>query len=171
MSITLKSDAFQESSPIPERYTSEGENLSPPLAWSDFPPETREFVLICDDPDAPQDRPFVHWLMYGIPPSVTSLPEGVPIDDRLTDPITALQGRNSWDETGYSGPLPPVGHGIHHYVFKIYALSSELMLEPEMDKQTVWNAMERYILDAGQLVGKYRRSSAPKASEPLKSTA
>jgi hypothetical protein len=147
--MELESTAFQHESAIPEKYSREGQDVSPPLSWSGAPEETREFVLICDDPDAPRPEPWVHWIIYNIPADTTELPEG--------DGGDFTEGMNSWDESGYGGPLPPEGHGTHHYHFKLYALDTDLNLEPGAAKDEVLEAMEDHVLAQAELIGTYER--------------
>jgi hypothetical protein len=158
MSIKITSSAFKEGEQIPKKYTGEGDDVSPPLSWSDLPKGTQELVLICDDPDAPNET-WVHWVIYKLPADLTGLPEGVPRQPRLKKPPNALQGRNSWtkDNIGYRGPMPPPGHGIHHYHFKLYALEAKLVIEPGQDKNTVLQEIEDHVLGKGDLVGTYQR--------------
>ncbi len=157
--ISLTSTAFRSGSPVPRRHTGDGEDLSPPLAWAGIPEATQELVLLCEDPDAPTPHPWVHWVLFNIPPDVASLPEGVPRKPRLEAPIQATQGVNSWptDNVGYRGPAPPRGHGIHHYHFVIRALDHRLTLPPGADKAGVVKAMKGHILATGELVGTYQR--------------
>jgi Raf kinase inhibitor-like YbhB/YbcL family protein len=157
MAFYLESAAFQNDRAIPARYTGEGDDLSPPLRWSGAPLATRQFALIVDDPDAVGNRDFVHWVAYGIPGSQHHLPEGLAAQGQLSDPCPLMQGRNDLGRVGYRGPMPPVGHGIHHYVFKLYALSEEIELDPGASKEELLRAMEGKILDAAQCVGKYER--------------
>ncbi|HID21096.1 MAG TPA: YbhB/YbcL family Raf kinase inhibitor-like protein [Planctomycetaceae bacterium] len=160
MTISLTSTAFAEGQPIPRKYTGDGQDVSPPLAWTHVPEETKELVLICDDPDAPTSEPWVHWVIYKIPPSVTSLPEGIPRREKLEEPAGALQGKNSWPSgptIGYRGPAPPPGHGTHHYHFKLYALDCTLDVPPGADKNTLLKAMEGHVIGRGELVGTYER--------------
>jgi Raf kinase inhibitor-like YbhB/YbcL family protein len=161
MKINLTSGAFKNGAAIPAKYTSEGNDVSPPLAWDSAPKETQEFALICDDPDAPSAQPWVHWVIYGIAADVRALPEGVKSNaPQLTAPIAAKQGKNSWDSgvtTGYRGPQPPPGHGTHHYHFKLYALDKRLDLPPEATKQQVLDAMKGHVLTEGELMGTYER--------------
>ena len=130
-------------------YTGEGEDLSVPLEWKGAPKEAREFVLICDDPDAPTPQPWVHGVLYGIPGDVTSLPEG--------SNAGAREGMNSWNRTGYGGPMPPPGHGVHHYRFRVYALAVPLDVKPGLDKRGLLTAIRGNLLAEGELVGTYRR--------------
>lgn len=160
MTIQLTSTAFAEGEAIPRKYTGEGEDLSPPLAWTGLPEGTRELALICEDPDAPSAEPWVHWVIYKIPPEAAGLPEGLPKVARLKQPAGALQGKNSWPSgqtVGYRGPMPPPGHGTHHYQFTLYALEVKLVTDPGETKKMLLEDMEGRILDAGTLMGTYER--------------
>lgn len=147
--LTITSPAFEPGRPIPRQYTGEGRDVSPPLEWSGVPGDARELALICDDPDAPRPEPWVHWILYGIPAERTSLPEG--------GSGGARQGRNSWGRTGYGGPMPPPGHGVHHYHFRLYALDEPLKIGTHIDKAGLLTAIEGHILAEGELVGTYSR--------------
>lgn len=152
MKFKLTSTAFSPGSPIPKRYTGEGEDLSPPLKWDAVPTGSKEFALICDDPDAPTAEPWIHWVLYGIGADVSELPEGGTAGGRA--------GKNSWPSgktTGYRGPLPPPGHGVHHYHFKLYALDSPVSLPEGATKQQLLNAMTGHIVGQAELVGTYER--------------
>ena len=111
--LRIYSTAFTNNERIPKRYTSNGENISPPLAWSGVPQSTQQLALICHDPDAPLPQGFTHWLIYNIPPTVNQIAEA--------DGSKFTQGINSSNQPGYTGPAPPVGHGLHHYYFWLYA--------------------------------------------------
>ena len=113
--------------------------------------------MIVDDPDAPTAQPWVHWVIYKIPPDAAGLAEGIPADAQLTSPAGALQGRNTSGDIGYHGPMPPPSHGVHHYHFKLYALNTQVDLKPGADKQALLSAMEGHILAQGELVGTYQR--------------
>jgi Raf kinase inhibitor-like YbhB/YbcL family protein len=163
--IELTSSAFEPGGPIPAKYTEDGEDASPPLSWSGVPEGTNELALVCEDPDAPSPKrpnpdPWVHWVLYKIPADTESLPEGVAKTARLEDPPGALQGKNSWGRgqtIGYRGPAPPAGSGTHRYFFKLYALDSELEIEPEADKPALLEAIEGHVLGQGELFGTYER--------------
>jgi Raf kinase inhibitor-like YbhB/YbcL family protein len=160
MSLQVTSSAFAQGKVIPKKYTGEGEDVSPPLAWSGAPEGTKEFALVCDDPDAPQTEPWVHWVIYKIPAGAKELPEGVERKPRPKEPAGALQGQNSWADgrnIGYRGPMPPPGHGVHHYYFKLYALDAELAVEPGLDKKAILDAIRNHILADGTLMGTYER--------------
>jgi Raf kinase inhibitor-like YbhB/YbcL family protein len=148
MSIQVTSTAFEHGAAMPKKYTGEGEDVSPPLAWDGVPDETKELVLICDDPDALKRR-WVHWVAYGIPAHWTYLPEDAKQG--------FLQGRNSWPKKGYGGPMPPKGHGVHRYHFTLFALDTELGLEPGRGRDELLSAMSGHILAEGELIGTYER--------------
>ncbi|HJW72245.1 MAG TPA: YbhB/YbcL family Raf kinase inhibitor-like protein [Geothrix sp.] len=161
MTIRVTSTAFANGQPIPKRYTGEGADVSPPLAWSNLPERTQELALICDDPDAPTREPWVHWVIYNIPASLGGLPEGLPRDPHLTQPIALQQGQNSWPKgeggIGYRGPMPPPGHGTHHYRFRVYALATHVPAAPGLDKKSLLQAMRDHVLAEGELIGTYQR--------------
>ena len=160
MTLEITSTAFKQGLPIPKKYTGEGSDVSPPLAWSGLPQGAKELALICDDPDAPTAEPWVHWMIYKIPAEAKGLPEGVPRKSRLKEPHGVLQGKNSWpgaDAIGYRGPMPPPGHGVHHYYFKLYALESEMAAEPGLTKKAVMDKIGDHILAEGVLMGTYQR--------------
>ena len=149
MTIELSSSAFEPDGAIPTKHTAEGQDVSPPLRWSGLPEGTKELALICDDPDAPTAKPFVHWVLYKIPPDLEGLSEG--------STEGALEGKNDFGGTGYGGCMPPRGHGVHHYHFKVYALDAELDAAPGLSRDELLEAMEGHVLDEGELVGTYER--------------
>jgi Raf kinase inhibitor-like YbhB/YbcL family protein len=150
--ITLTSPAFSEGAAIPEKYSCDGEDISPALEWSNPPDGTQSFALIMDDPDAPLGD-WVHWVLYNIPANVRSLPENISSDAALPD--GSQHGTNGWKDYGYGGPCPP--RGTHRYFFKLYALDSLLDAEPGLSKQKLLDAMQGHILAEGQLMGTYTR--------------
>lgn len=149
MAIEVSSPVFEAGGAIPKRYTGEGEDVSPPLEWTGLPDETKEIALICDDPDAPMPDPFVHWVLYGIPADRSGLPGG--------SAQGALEGENDFGRMGYGGPMPPRGHGIHHYHFKVYALDAELGVAAGLTKGRLLEAMAGHVIDEGELIGTYER--------------
>ncbi|QDU40741.1 putative kinase inhibitor [Maioricimonas rarisocia] len=160
MSLSIRSSAFAEGEPVLRRHTGDGEDLSPPLAWEGLPEGTQELVLVCDDPDAPTPQPWVHWLIYGLPADVTELPEGIPAEGEISEPVTARQGKNSWPSgrtVGYRGPAPPPGHGTHHYHFRLYALSEWLGLAAGIDRSALERALQGKVLATTEVVGTYER--------------
>lgn len=150
--MRLASAAFTEGGTIPARYTGDGEDVSPPLAWSDAPAGTKSFALICDDPDAPRGT-WVHWVVFSIPANVNSLGEDVPADKTLAN--GARHGITDFRKLGYGGPAPP--SGTHRYYFKLYALDTMLDLQPGATKGQLLDAMKGHILAEAQLMGKYAR--------------
>src|SRR5690606_35385525 len=158
--MELTSPAFEDGSPIPKQYTEDGNNFSPPLRWDHVPAGTAELALIVDDPDAPRPKPFVHWVVYKIPPDAVGLPQGVPRDEELRNPLGATQGLNDFSRysLGYRGPAPPKGHGVHRYHFHLYALDQPLTLGPGIEKDALLRAMQGHILDEAELIGTYQRA-------------
>jgi len=153
VAMELKSTAFSDGQYIPSEYTSQGQDISPELTWTGIPEATKNFVLICDDPDAPVGT-WVHWVIYDIPPGVNSLAENVPKIARLPNGIK--QGKNDFGNIGYGGPMPLPGKP-HRYLFKLYALDTELDLVPNLTKQEVLNRIQAHIIDQAQLMGLYKR--------------
>lgn len=150
--MTLTSPAFDNGGSIPRKHTGEGEDVSPALKWSDAPDGTRSFALICHDPDAPLVGPgtygFVHWVLYGIPATVAELPEGV----RKYTP-----GSNNFGTNAYGGPMPPPGHGKHHYFFWLLALDAEPQLPPGLSMWELLEKIEPNVIGMNRLVGTYTR--------------
>jgi len=152
MEIKVASTAFPEGGAIPSKYTCDGQNVSPPLAWDSVPEGTKSLALISDDPDAPMGT-WVHWVLYDLPPDARSLSENVPPDPTLSN--GAKQGKNDFRKSGYGGPCPP--SGTHRYFFKLYALDAVVNLAAGATKPQLLKAMEGHILAQGQLMGKYKR--------------
>lgn len=150
--MTLQTSAFSHGEAIPRVYSCDGENVSPPLRWSDAPDGTKSFALIMDDPDAPGGT-FVHWVYYDIPAAIQEVPKGV--DNKAKPSAGGTQGKNSFGKVGYGGPCPPGGE--HRYFFKLYALDSQLNLEPGISKSELLKAMEGHILEETQIMGTYAR--------------
>ncbi len=159
--MRLSSTAFKSGQAIAKKHTGDGEDVSPTLTWDDPPAGTRSFALICDDPDAPSQQPWVHWVIYAMDANVRSLPEGIPAGKAtITKPFAAKQGRNSWGSgvtIGYRGPQPPPGHGTHHYHFRLYALDTQLDLEAGATKDQLLAAIKGHVVGEGELVGTYER--------------
>jgi Raf kinase inhibitor-like YbhB/YbcL family protein len=154
MPLTVTSPAFSPSGSIPAVHTCEGENGSPPLAWSGLPAGTKSLALVVDDPDAPDPaapkRTFVHWVLYDIPPTATGLPDAV----RELPPGTR-EGVNDWNRKGYGGPCPPIGR--HRYFFKLYALDEPLGDLGPVTKAALEKRMEGHVLARAELVGTYQK--------------
>jgi hypothetical protein len=139
--------------PIPAKYTCDGANVSPPLAWKGVPAGAKTLALISDDPDAPGGT-WVHWVIYNISSAIGEVPEGVKATATVLD--GAAQGTNDFRKTGYGGPCPPRG-AAHRYFFKLYALDTALPLGPGATKQAVLGAMDGHVLAQAELMGTYKR--------------
>jgi hypothetical protein len=154
--MKVTSPAFENQGAVPKKFTCDGEDISPALAWSNIPEGTKSFALIVDDPDAPDPAnprmTWVHWVVYNIPATVSSLPEGVGDKDL---PKGTLQGLNDWKKTGYGGPCPPIGK--HRYFHKLYALDIVLPDLKQPTKAKLEKAMEGHVLSKAELVGLYQR--------------
>ena len=154
--MILISSAFHNGGPIPAKFTCDGADISPPLAWSGVPPGTRSLVLIIDDPDAPDPAhprmDWTHWLLYNLPPELTSLRQGLSIRDL---PRGTLAGWTDWNGMEYRGPCPPVGR--HRYFHRLYALDIVLPDLGKASKQDIEAAMNGHVLGKAELVGKYLR--------------
>ncbi|PWY56789.1 YbhB/YbcL family Raf kinase inhibitor-like protein [Legionella qingyii] len=148
-SLTITSPLFKMNSLIPNQYTCTGADQSPPLAWSDIPPQTQSLALIVDDPDSPEGV-WTHWIMFNIPPTVIELEAGSPV------PSGAANAKNSWGGLGYRGPCPPFGVA-HSYHFKLYALDTVLSLGDGTTRDLLLNAMTGHVIGEAELVGLYQR--------------
>jgi Raf kinase inhibitor-like YbhB/YbcL family protein len=153
MSFAVKTTAFPAGGPIPKKYTCDGEDLSPALAWTNAPAGTQSFALIADDPDAPVGI-FTHWILWNIPPDASGLPEGVPQQETVAD--GARQGKNGFRRIGYGGPCPPPGKP-HRYFFKVYALGAKLDLKAGASRGELERAMGGHVLAEAQLMGTFGR--------------
>ncbi len=151
--MQLSSSAFAAHGSIPSQYTGDAADVSPALAWRDAPTGTKAFAVICHDPDAPLVSAngtygFVHWVLYNIPAGVNSLAEGT---------ADHTQGRNDFGNLGYNGPLPPNGHGPHHYYFWVLALDQDLQLEAGLTLWQLLAQIESHVLGMNRLIGTYKR--------------
>jgi Raf kinase inhibitor-like YbhB/YbcL family protein len=147
VALSLTSSAFVHGDPIPARHTCEGEDVSPPLAWSGVPDGARSLALIVDDPDAPSGT-FVHWLAWGIDPATSGLGEGEP---------APAEGSSGFGEARYRGPCPPPGDGVHRYFFRLMALDAEPDLDPGATRDELERAIDGHVLDTAELIGTYER--------------
>jgi len=157
--MKLSSPSFQHQQRIPAKFTGEGADVSPALQWEGAPAGTKSFALICDDPDAMSvaGKVWDHWLIWNIPGTATGLPENVAKTETVPALGGARQGLNGWPRVGYNGPMPPSGHGVHHYHFKLYALDTVLSLPPRATKKQLLEAMKGHILAEAELIGTYER--------------
>lgn len=161
--LTVTSPTLKAGETIPAVYTADGKNLSPPLRWSGAPASTKEFAVICDDPDVPMPQPFVHWVVYKIPGTATGLPENLPIDPATPMPAEiagAVQGTSGFRRAIYRGPAPPPGKP-HHYHFKVYAIDAVLDLKAGLTKGELLEAIKGHIVAEGELVAIYERKAQP----------
>ena len=154
MTLNLASTAFVHHGQVPAKFTCDGNDVSPPLAWSGVPAKAKSLVLIVDDPDAPDpaapQMTWVHWVLYNIPPDAAGLAGAI---KQL--PAGTLAGNNDWGRTGYGGPCPPVGR--HRYFHKLYALNTVLAGLGTPDKARLEAAMKGHVLAKAELVGTYQK--------------
>ena len=157
MSLAITSTAFAANGTIPALYTCEGNDISPPLAWTGLPAGTKSLALIVDDPDAPDPAApkmtWVHWVLYDIPPTATGLAEAVKSGAL---PSGAREARNDFGRTSYGGPCPPIGR--HRYFFKLYALDTSLAALSPATKASVEQAMQGHVLAQATLLGTYQKT-------------
>ncbi len=153
MTLKITSPVFADNAAIPAKYTCEGDDVSPPLAWSGVPEGAKSLVLIVDDPDAPDPKAprmtWVHWVLYDLPPAATGLAEGGAL------PAGTKVGLNDWKRADYGGPCPPIGR--HRYFFKLYALDAPLSALNGPTKAKVEAAMKGHVMAEAQLVGTYQK--------------
>ena len=155
MAFEIQSPAFEAQGKIPTKYTCDGQDLSPPLRWTDPPAGTQSLALISDDPDAPMGT-WVHWVVYNLPAKTRELQEGIPKTESLAN--GANQGVTDFQRVGYGGPCPPPGKP-HRYFFKLYALGIPPQLSlKKATKAALLQAMEGHILAQTELQGIYQRS-------------
>ncbi len=153
--ITLSSSVFSNEQRLPTLCTAQGKNVSPQLSWSGISRSVKSVAIICEDLDAPSGS-WTHWVIFNLPPTVTSLDQGMPTTAKL--PNGALQGKNDFGTIGYGGPTPPKVSGAHRYVFKIYALNIKPNLPAgTTTKKKLVAAMKNHILAQGEIMGTYSR--------------
>ena len=151
--MQLTSTAFEQGGPIPKQHTGEGVDTSPALAWRNAPEGTKAFAVICHDPDAPLVTPagtygYVHWVLYNLPAATRELEEGT---------TEGTSGTNDFGNAGYGGPMPPNGHGKHHYYYWILALNEDTQLEPGLTMWELLKSIESRLIGMNRLVGTYER--------------
>lgn len=153
MKLQVTSAAFSEGETIPQKFTCDGADVSPPLSWTRSPQSAKSIALICEDSDAPMGI-FTHWVIYDLPPDTIVLDENVPKTTTL--PNGAKQGVNSFNKIGYNGPCPPPGKP-HRYFFKVYALDAQIELPPDATKRDLLAAMKNHVVAEGELMGTFGR--------------
>lgn len=144
--LRISSPAFDGHGRIPERHTGDSDDVSPALEWSGVPDGTEAFAIVVHDPDAPLVDGFTHWVLYGISGDADGVAEG---ED------AGVSGTNSFGNQGYNGPAPPGGHGPHHYYFWVYALDSDLDLEPGLDRRALLERIEDHVIEQARVIGTY----------------
>ena len=150
--LQVTSASFEADSALPAKYTCDGRDVSPALAWNEPPAGTKSFALVVDDPDTPK-KTVIHWLIYDLPAATHTLPEGVPTKAKLPD--GSRQGKNDHGKIGYSGPCPPAG-AAHHYFFKLYALDYQTGLKPKATAADVEKAIKGHILAQAELIARFQ---------------
>ncbi|MFT7518357.1 MAG: Raf kinase inhibitor-like YbhB/YbcL family protein [Kiritimatiellia bacterium] len=154
VTLLVTSSSFAAGAGIPKLHTCEGQDAAPQISWTGAPEKTASFVLIVDDPDAPDPAApkltWVHWVLYDLPASIGELPASVRADAL---PSGTRQGNNNWNKTGYGGPCPPIG--VHRYFHKVYALDVQLGDRGALTKDQVVEAMKGHVLAKGELIGTY----------------
>ena len=145
--LKITSSAFDHHTAIPDRHTSNGEDVSPAIEWTGAPDGTKAFAVVVHDPDAPLVDGFTHWVAYNIDGSATGIPEGGGDE---------TSGANDMGNQQYNGPAPPPGHGSHHYYFWVYALSEETSLDPGLSRTELLEAIEDLVIEQARLVGTYK---------------
>ena len=151
--LQLTSSTFEADSALPAKYTCDGTDVSPALAWNEPPGGTQSFALEVDDPDVPT-KTAIHWLIYDLPAAMRALPEGIPTKAKLPD--GSLQGKNVTGKIGYTGPCPERGGAAHHYFFKLYALDYKTGLKPKAKDADVEKAIKGHILAQAELIARFQ---------------
>jgi Raf kinase inhibitor-like YbhB/YbcL family protein len=150
--LLVTSGAFVSGAGLDDKYTQNGDNMSPGLAWSKGPLGTQSYAVLAEDSGVNRAEPIVHWVIFNIPSTSTGLPQNVPTDPTLEN--GAMQGKNVRGTAGYIGPKPPAGQ-THPYHFEVFALNTRLTVDPASDRNTIVNAMKGHVLAQGELVANY----------------
>jgi hypothetical protein len=157
--VTVLCPVQEASGRLPARYSAYGDNVSPPLSWSAVP-DARAWAIVVEDPDAPRETPFVHWMIWNIPGQLTALGEGIGNSPRPISPQNAVQGRNSHESYGWFGPRPPAGHGLHHYYIQVFALNDTIEMGADTTLPELLNALKARTLATGEMVVTYEAPTA-----------
>lgn len=170
--IMVASPVMKDGQPMPAEYTADGRNVSPSLTWSGVPAGAKELAVVMTNEDhvwaVPSPVPLMHWVLFGIKPTVTELAEGMPVQEILPAPpdlAGAFQAHTTFDANGYRGPQPPVGQ-THRYRFRVLALDTQIDLPPGAPASEVWQALQGHIIGEGSLVVPYARTPKP-ARKPV----
>lgn len=163
--IVVTSDAVDVDGRLDPVFSHDGDNTSPPLAWTAVQ-TAQTYALVVEDPDAPREDPVIHWLIWNIPGELTALPQGVVNAHRPVTPQGAVQGKNTNGDFGYMGPKPPPGHGVHHYHFQLFALNQRLEMGPETTLPELVNVLKGNTVAMGELVGTFEVTDAQSQPSP-----
>ena len=153
MALELRSTAFEDGEMIPSEHTCDGEDVSPPLAWTGVPDGTESTAVVMEDIDSVKGV-WSHWVVYRIPREINALVERIPPSKTL--PVDGVQGRNDFDAMGYGGPCPTDGKE-HRYVMRLYALDEDVDLEPGATRESLLAEMEGHVIEEADLMGRYKR--------------
>jgi len=156
--VVVSAPAQEPDGRLADRHSAYHDNISPPLTWTDAP-DVKAWALIVEDPDAPRDEPFVHWMIWNIPGEATALPEEIANAARPVTPQGAVQGKNGMGGYGWFGPRPPAGHGLHHYYFQLFALDQKLEMGADTPLKELLNALKGHTIAQGELVATYEAPS------------
>lgn len=158
--IELACAGLQPDGSLADLHSAYHDGVSPALSWTGRP-EADAFALIVEDPDAPMPEPFLHWLIWNIPGTATGLPQGLSNDLHPAELPGAVQGRNGAGKTGYMGPRPPAGHGVHRYHFQLFALDQHLPSDPHLQLGELVNMLKGHTLAHGELIATYEQRGGP----------
>jgi Raf kinase inhibitor-like YbhB/YbcL family protein len=139
---------------LPDRHSAYHDNISPPLQWSSVP-DVQAWAIVVEDPDAPQEEPFIHWMIWNIGGQTTALPEGIGNEPRLLQIQDAIQGRNGRGGYGWFGPRPPPGHGVHRYYVQVFALNERIEMGPDTPLNELLNALKARTIAQGEMMATY----------------
>jgi hypothetical protein len=144
---------------LPDRHSAYHDNISPPLRWHSVP-DVKAWAIIVEDPDAPREQPFLHWMIWNIEGGVTHLEQGLPNTDQLLTPQAAIQGKNDMGSYGWFGPRPPAGHGVHRYYFQIFALDDFIPMDGDTPLKELLNALKGATIAKGEMMATYEAPAA-----------
>lgn len=139
---------------LADKHSAYHDNISPPLQWTDVP-DVKAWAVVVEDPDAPREQPFLHWMIWNIEGGITALPQGVVNAARPVTPQAAIQGKNDNGSYGWFGPRPPPGHGLHHYYFQVFALDDFLPMDEDTRLDELLNALKGHTIAKGEMVATY----------------
>jgi Raf kinase inhibitor-like YbhB/YbcL family protein len=162
--ITVTSASQEPGGKLADRHSAYFDNLSPPLMWTNVP-DVVSWAVVVEDPDAPREQPFVHWLIWNIRGEIHTLPEGLPNTEFLVTPQGGTQGRNDMGGYGWFGPRPPAGHGLHRYYFQVFALDDFLEISPDAPLKELLNVLKANTIAEGEMMATYE---APPRGRPEK---